>query len=338
MSELLGFACAGIAVVFFGSNFVPVKKFETGDGVFFQWILCCSIWLSGMVVNIARNFPPFQPFAMLGGFLWCTGNMMVVPIIQMIGLGLGMLVWGLSNMLLGWSSGTFGILGVMKEPIASPPLNYVGVAVCVSALFVYVFVKTDVGEKRQETIDSAEYEGLINDGSIKSNTSQVTNWVDRLSNSQKKVIGLILSVISGCLYGVNFNPPIYLMQHGGGSTDGLDYVFSHFTGIWITSTTFFLIYCAIKRNKPNLYPEVVLPGILSGILWSLADISWFVANDNLQVAVSFPIITTGPGIIASIWGIFAFKEIKGKRNLLILCGAFILSITGVILIALSKIV
>ena len=30
--EYLGFITAGIAVIFYGSNFVPVKKFETGDG------------------------------------------------------------------------------------------------------------------------------------------------------------------------------------------------------------------------------------------------------------------------------------------------------------------
>lgn len=28
----VGFIGAGVAVVFFGSNFVPVKKFDTGDG------------------------------------------------------------------------------------------------------------------------------------------------------------------------------------------------------------------------------------------------------------------------------------------------------------------
>ena len=28
----VGFISAGVAVLFFGSNFVPVKKFETGDG------------------------------------------------------------------------------------------------------------------------------------------------------------------------------------------------------------------------------------------------------------------------------------------------------------------
>ena len=30
----VGFIAAAIAVVFFGSNFVPLKKFETGDGMF----------------------------------------------------------------------------------------------------------------------------------------------------------------------------------------------------------------------------------------------------------------------------------------------------------------
>lgn len=47
----LGFLAAAIAVVFFGSNYVPVKKFETGDGVFFQWINCSAIWIVGLVVN-----------------------------------------------------------------------------------------------------------------------------------------------------------------------------------------------------------------------------------------------------------------------------------------------
>jgi len=31
-SEFWGFIMAGIAVLFYGSNFVPIKKFETGDG------------------------------------------------------------------------------------------------------------------------------------------------------------------------------------------------------------------------------------------------------------------------------------------------------------------
>jgi hypothetical protein len=96
MQAWLGYIAAAVAVLCFGSNFVPVKKFETGDGMFFQWILCTGIWLTGLVVNGIQGWPRFEPIAMIGGVLWCTGNLLTVPIIKMIGLGLGLLIWGYS--------------------------------------------------------------------------------------------------------------------------------------------------------------------------------------------------------------------------------------------------
>ncbi|XP_048449258.1 transmembrane protein 144-like, partial [Rhincodon typus] len=68
----LGFIACAVAVVFFGSNFVPVKKFDTGDGMFFQWILCAAIWIVSLAVNLILKCPEFWPLAMLGGFLWAT--------------------------------------------------------------------------------------------------------------------------------------------------------------------------------------------------------------------------------------------------------------------------
>ena len=56
----------------YGSNYVPVKQFETGDGMFFQFILCLGIWLVGLVVNCIQNFPKFYPLPMLGGFFWAV--------------------------------------------------------------------------------------------------------------------------------------------------------------------------------------------------------------------------------------------------------------------------
>lgn len=41
MSEMvIGWIAVAIAVLFFGSNFIPIKKFETGDGMFFQFVVC----------------------------------------------------------------------------------------------------------------------------------------------------------------------------------------------------------------------------------------------------------------------------------------------------------
>ena len=97
MEAWLGYIAAAVAVLCFGSNFVPVKKFETGDGMFFQWILCTGIWLTGLVVNGIQGWPRFEPIAMIGGVLWCTGNLLTVPIIKLIGLGLGLLIWGYST-------------------------------------------------------------------------------------------------------------------------------------------------------------------------------------------------------------------------------------------------
>ena len=83
-----GFIAAALAVLCFGSNFVPVKKFNTGDGMFFQWVVCSGIFIFGLGVQLVRGNQSFYPLAMLGGFFWATGNVMVVPIVKMIGLGL----------------------------------------------------------------------------------------------------------------------------------------------------------------------------------------------------------------------------------------------------------
>lgn len=56
-----------------GSNYVPVKQYETGDGMFFQMILSLGIWTVGMMVHWFRNFPKYYALPMLSGFLWSVG-------------------------------------------------------------------------------------------------------------------------------------------------------------------------------------------------------------------------------------------------------------------------
>ena len=73
MAAWVGAILLAIAAVLFGSMFVPAKKFESGDGMFFQWIMCIAICCFGMVVNIIRSSPQFEPIAMLGGMTWAIG-------------------------------------------------------------------------------------------------------------------------------------------------------------------------------------------------------------------------------------------------------------------------
>lgn len=55
----VGYIALIITVVGWGSFFLPIKKFQTGDGLFFQVFVCLGIWTVSYVVNWIRNFPTF---------------------------------------------------------------------------------------------------------------------------------------------------------------------------------------------------------------------------------------------------------------------------------------
>ena len=56
----LGYVACLIAVVFFGTNFVPVKRVAIGDGVFFQFIMCTAIFITSLPVYAFQKFPEFH--------------------------------------------------------------------------------------------------------------------------------------------------------------------------------------------------------------------------------------------------------------------------------------
>lgn len=73
-NQILGYVAVIVAVFFYGSSFIPVKKFDTGDGMFFQWIMCIGVWLTGLVINFARQQPPFFSPVVIGAVSWTTGK------------------------------------------------------------------------------------------------------------------------------------------------------------------------------------------------------------------------------------------------------------------------
>lgn len=342
----VGFTSAAVAVLLFGTNFVPVKKFDTGDGMFFQWILCAAIWIVASIVNLIQNCPTFWSLAMVGGFLWATGNVTVVPIVKTIGLGLGLLIWASFNLLTGWASSRFGWFGIDPEEVPKPILNYIGAGLSVVSTILFLFVKTDI----QNSSSSSESTPLLREPSVNSSEHRAesrndVSWVDNLSPLGKRVIGCSLAVMAGIFYGSSFVPVLYIKDHGrrngtkytGASQFDLDYVFAHFSGIFLTSTTYFLIYCAVMKNKPKVYPQAILPGFVSGVLWAIANCCWFLANRYLSAVVSFPIITAGPGFIAAMWGVLVFKEIKGLKNYVLLLFAFCVILASSLSTAFSKV-
>ncbi|XP_054648995.1 transmembrane protein 144b isoform X2 [Dunckerocampus dactyliophorus] len=338
-----GIAANVAAVLLYGSNFVPVKRIETGDGMFFQWVNCAAIWVASMVGDLMLQSPKFHPFAMLGGVIWATGSITVVPIVKAIGLGLGILIWGSSSLLIGWATSRFGWFGIAAEDVSRPILNYCGAALCLLSGLIFFFVRADVQlHPNPETVPLL-IDMRTSSGSYGMRSSEF--WIDFIGPTSRRFIGCLLAVVSGVLYGSCFTPILYIKSHSscrdsvfhGASLYDLDYIYAHCCGIFAASTVYFAIYCAVMKSRPRVYSRAILPGLLSGLMWTLATYCWFLANNYLTAVVTFPIITAGYGLVAALWGSLVFQEIKGLVNCLIFFLASCVVLTGSLLTAISNV-
>jgi len=325
-----GYICCVLAGILFGSNYVPVKKYKTGNGIYYQWVLCSAVWFAGFVVNCVQNFPPFQPLAMLGGALWTTGNMLTVPIIKLVGIGKGQVLWSDVNLFMGWASGAFGILGVNQQPHGIFWLSIIGTVLAMISAVVFATIKPD-GVARDTKLEDGSTKDVIEE-------EYEEDIFSRFGPGMRQVIGFVLCIIAGCFFGLNFNPPTHIMNtcHTC-SQNGLDYVFSHFTGLYLTSTLYFLIYCLATSNQPQFYPKVTFPGFISGLMWASAQICWFIANSALSMVQSFPIISVLPSVVSFLLGIVVFKEFSGRMNFIKLGIAYGITLISILCTVLSAV-
>lgn len=67
------------------------------------------------------------PLALYGVAMCGAGNLAVVPIIKMIGMTMGLTVWGVTNMLTGWVIGTF----ILKQSMTCKEVSYGGIALVI---------------------------------------------------------------------------------------------------------------------------------------------------------------------------------------------------------------
>ncbi|VDN29623.1 unnamed protein product [Cylicostephanus goldi] len=137
----------------------------------------------------------------------------------------------------------------------------------------------------------------------------------------------VLAVLHGLMM-----TPLEVLQQRQPSNDEyrvFDYIWSFYSTVFVFSTLYFFLYCAIRREKAYVARELVIPSALYGLLWSSGMTFWFLSSHKLSQVVAYPITTRLPAIISAIADV-------GRNNLLFLAGAIGVGIIGVLLIALSN--
>ncbi|KAL3108171.1 hypothetical protein niasHT_016362 [Heterodera trifolii] len=310
----------------------------------------------GLVTFIGTGMPQFEPFAMLGGFIWAIGNLTALPIIKTIGMGLGVLIWGSVNCVVGWATGRFGLFGTKASVPASPVMNYVGLLFVIigGVLFALVPPKTEEQnqteaeegtEDRQNLLpnDQLEGENTAEDGTMEIGLNGEENFA-QIRPSQtplsQRIIAIALSVFAGICYGSIFTPVVYIQDnphlfHPTPPKNGISFVFPHFAGVYLTSSVVLLIYLAYKNNRPYVDTRLIFPSFFAGVLWALGTLGWFWANDILSQAITYPITVSGASVVCALWSVLYLKEVA-KEHLNLFFAAMLLSIIGVVLVGLSK--
>ncbi|KAK0394321.1 hypothetical protein QR680_000681 [Steinernema hermaphroditum] len=318
----VGYIATLISCCAFGFMFAPLRKFDCRDGFFVQWVECAVVFMFGFVINAIREFPKFNLVACIGGFLYATGNVASVPIVDAIGIGLGMLIWGSIQVTVGWCVARFGLFGTTAQDVHNNAMNIAGLMLTLVSGAMFVFVKHDSKNKDEvKPVEGAAAVPVEREGFI----------------TKKKAFFLGLAVFLGIFHGLMLTPLEYIQKNDPhASSNVLDYVFSYFSSVFFFSTVYFVAYCIVKKNRPYARPELILPSVGYGVLWSIGMTLFFISNHALLQVVSFPITTRLPAIIGALTDVFLYRTIKGSRNLLILTLAIAIGVTGVVLVALSN--
>ncbi|KAJ8402329.1 hypothetical protein AAFF_G00368180 [Aldrovandia affinis] len=159
-SMMKGFFCLGLCVIGYGTSLVPLKNTDTGDGLFFQWVFCSSLWMGSFLAHTILGCPRVWLLSVLGGMLWSIGNLATIPILKTVGLGVGYLIWSVSTLLIGWATASCLILFLVKTEI-------------------------EQGEREErEPLIKMDY--VVSDENILEESNSNRAWVDRLSSKQRK--------------------------------------------------------------------------------------------------------------------------------------------------------
>lgn len=135
--QLIGYIAIFVSVFFYGSYFVPARKYEIYDGLVFQWYQCSGIMLMGVICAGLRNnwwsdTPSstgyyVAPEGLLSGFIFQLANVVATRSVKSFGLGLYFTTHQVTNLFTAFLVGVLGHkVGLPTKPPGSIPVAGLG--------------------------------------------------------------------------------------------------------------------------------------------------------------------------------------------------------------------
>ncbi|KAM3179468.1 hypothetical protein ACTXT7_000583 [Hymenolepis weldensis] len=284
-----GYIAIFVLTLAFGTMYLPTKKYDIGNGMIFQWLMCTSLGFCLFAIHVCFGSPRIWSLTLLSGIFWSTGNLAVVPIIRRLGMGVGMLIWSIVNLLIGWASSRFGWFGIKPEEPKNNVLNIIGVVLAALSVVGYAFITPFSTQQVSQSTTTASSDDIEVSRESEPSVTQSTGDADPLlqqervliiqrfwkSQTVQRLIGVILSILSGSLYGLVFVPIIYVQENytmaskrgyslastaplslsGGVNQEcskSIDYAASLGLGAFLASTTYLILYFLILRLKGKI--------------------------------------------------------------------------------------
>jgi len=160
------------------------------------------------------------------------------------------------------------------------------------------------------------------DGNNNNATTNANNKSSKGNNNM--VVGLCLGVLTGLVDGSLMVP--FKMTHASNDMETYQYLASFGWSSLITTPVIFALYyylyyvpCTKRTDKDMFLQQMnlsMIPGILNGVLWGMANVMSVTATYHLTMRIAFPLTQTCV-LFATCWGIFYFDEIDKSRETLV---------------------
>lgn len=123
----------------------------------------------------------------------------------------------------------------------------------------------DGDDDEEDNSNKSNYGSINTQKSRHQATEEPSSMYDKINPAFKKIIGILLAFVCGVSIASSYIPILYIQNnYPNASQDQNDYAFAYNTGMFLGSLIIFVVYCVVKKNRPTLYPEAILPSFASG--------------------------------------------------------------------------